>query len=83
MRVELKVSDIDSSLVSRIEYLWSDEELWELKKEGHLRVTFQNGFRYIYEKVPFILVMNIISDKSAGEAFSHFIKHGGYKYYKD
>lgn len=82
MRIETKITDIDSSLIDRMEYLWAGEESWKLKNEGHLRVTFQNGSRYIYENVPFIIVMNIAADESVGEAFNHFIKNGDYKFYK-
>lgn len=83
MKIEAKIIDIDSSLIDRMEYIWVSEEPWKLKNEGHLRVTFQNGFRYIYEDVPFIIVMNIAADRSVGEAFNEFIKNGDYKYYKD
>jgi len=83
MRVELKVSDVDSSLIDRLEFVWQSDESWGLTNKGHLRVTFQNGARYIYEDVPFALLMAMASSDSVGQAFSESIKNGSYKYYKD
>lgn len=83
MRVETRIVDIDSSQISRMDYVWQSDEPWKLKMAGHLRVTFANGQRYIYENVPYIIVMNIAADESPGSAFNHFIKGGDFKYYKD
>lgn len=83
MRIELKILDIDSSHISRMDFLWNSDDPWKLKSEGHLRITFQNGTRYIYENVPFIIVMDIAADESPGKAFDFHIKNGKYKYYKD
>lgn len=83
MKIETKIIDVDSSLINKFEYIWSSEDPWTLNNEGHLRVTFQNGFRYIYENVPFITLMSIAADESIGEAFNRLIKNGNYKYYKD
>ena len=83
MRVELKVLDVDSSLIDRLEFVWHKDESWGLNNVGHLRVTFQNGARYIYEDVSFALLMAIASSDSVGQAFSDSIKNGDYKFYKD
>lgn len=83
MRVELKVSDIDSSLIDRMEFVWHNDESWGLTNTGHLRVTFQNGVRYIYEDVSFALLMAIASSDSIGKTFNEAIKNGDYKFYKD
>jgi hypothetical protein len=84
MRVELDVRDIPSSLIERVEYLWQDDNNWRMKQTGHVRVTFLNGTKYIYEDVPFMIVMNVIgAQDSIGARFSEFIKSGGYKYYKE
>lgn len=82
MRVETRVTDIDSSLIDRLEFVWHKEEDWTLNNQGHLRVTFQNGARYIYEDVPFTLLMAIASSESVGQTFSLSIRNGDYKYYK-
>jgi len=83
MRVETRVTDIDSSYIDRLEFVWHKEEDWTLNNEGHLRVTFQNGARYIYEDVSFTLLMAIASSESVGQAFNDSIKNGKFKYYKD
>tara|TARA_B100002019_G_scaffold73910_1_gene63835 strand:- start:2395 stop:2646 length:252 start_codon:yes stop_codon:yes gene_type:complete len=83
MRVELKILDIDSSLIDRLEFLWDKDESWGLTNTGHIRVTFQNGARYIYENVSFALLMAVASSDSVGQAFNDSIKNGKFKYYKD
>ena len=82
MRIETRVSDIDSSHVDRLEFVWHSDESWGLTNKGHLRVTFQNGARYIYEDVSFALLMAMASSDSIGQAFNESIKNGDYKFYK-
>lgn len=85
MIVELDVTNIDSSLIERFQYMWSnDDTTWKMKEKGYLRVTFLNGQVYIYEDVPFMIVMNIIAAQdSIGGRFKEWIKDGGYKYHKE
>lgn len=84
MKANVVFSGIQSSLINRMEYVWSSEEdPFKMKAEGHLRVTFQNGSRYIYENVPLIIVMNIAASDSTGESFTSLIKGNGYSFYKE
>lgn len=83
MRVETRIVDIDSSHIDRLEFVWHQDDAWTLNNQGHLRVTFQNGKRYIYEDVPFALLMALASSESVGAAFNESIKNGNYKYYED
>ena len=84
MRVKVDISDIQSSLIKSMEYVWySEEESIKMKSEGHLRVHFQNDSIYIYEDVPLVIVLNIAAADSVGENFNFFIKNESYRYYKE
>lgn len=84
MRLQTRITDIDSSHISSMDYVWFDaKERWRLKRKGALRVTFQNGARYVYEDVPYLVMMNIAADESPGQAFNELVKDMGYKYYKE
>jgi len=84
MRLQTRITDIDSSHIESMDYVWFDaEERWKLKRKGALRVTFQNGARYIYEDVPYLVMMNIAADESPGQAFNDLVKAMEYKYYKE
>lgn len=83
MRIETRIIDIDSSHISRLEYVWHSDDDWALNNCGHVRATFQNGIRYIYEEVPFIVLMNVAASESVGQAFNTLIKGGNYSYYKE
>lgn len=81
MKVEVNITDIQSSTIKEMEYLWySEDDNFKLRSEGLLRVTFQNDRVYVYENVPLIIVMNIAASDSAGESFNFFIKSHNYNY---
>jgi hypothetical protein len=80
--VKFEASDLDSSNIDSLEYIYStDKREWRMKQEGSLLVTFSGGQKYIYEDVAFIKVMAVISDESVGGAFNDLIK-SNHKYTK-
>lgn len=82
MIVKFEASDLDSSNIDSLEYIYStDKREWRMKQEGSLLVTFSGGQKYIYEDVAFIKVMAVISDESVGGAFNDLIK-SNHKYTK-
>jgi len=91
MRIHIRTSDVQSSNIDSMEYLWyssdnsalAEEQPFSLKSQGFLRVTFQNRSRYVYENVPFDVWLNIVISDSQGEAFNSSVKSGGFKYYKE
>jgi len=91
MRIHIRTSDVQSSNIDSIEYLWysndnsalADDQILKLKSKGFLRVTFQNRSRYVYEDVPFDVWLNIVTSESQGEAFNSSVKSGGFKYRKE
>jgi hypothetical protein len=83
MVLDFNVTDIDSSLIKRINYTWSEEKKWTVNHAGFLLVKFASGQSYIYEDVPFSVVSQVISSEdSVGRLFTSLIKNGGYRYYK-
>lgn len=82
MIVKFEASDLDSSNIDSLEYIYStDKREWRMKQEGSLLVTFSGGQKYVYEDVPFIKVMAVISDESVGSTFNDLIK-SNHKYTK-
>lgn len=84
MMVKVRVSDIQSSNINAMDFIWRSEEgVWSDDVVGHLRVEFQSGPRYIYENVPHSVMMQIASSESAGSAFNSLILKSNYKFYKE
>jgi hypothetical protein len=75
MIVKFEASDLDSSNIDSLEYVYTtDKREWRMKQEGSLLVTFSGGQRYVYEDVAFMKVMAVIADESVGTAFNDLIK---------
>lgn len=83
MRISLAASNIDSSSIERIEFLVHNTDRYMSRADGHVRVTFQNGSRYVYENVSAQTVIDVLSADSIGFAFNKAIVNGGYRYEKE
>lgn len=78
-----EVWDIEnSSRVTKIEFKETGRASG-IVRVGDLRLTFKNsGARYLYHKVPKLLVLNAVNAPSVGKALNSIISNKSIKYEK-
>lgn len=89
MNLKMRVSEVDSTTISAIE--WAKygvdviEDINNIK--GYLRATFTNGTKYVYKDVPLTTALAIFNPSggnySVGSNFNEHIKSANFEYTKE
>lgn len=89
MNLKMKVSEVDSSTISSIEWArFNIDVIDDINKiTGFLRVTFKNNVRYVYKDVPLVKALAVLNPSgnnySVGSNFNEHIKSANYEYTKE
>lgn len=87
MKINVELSQVESSSVDRLAYYASDSEVanfidYPYNIKGDLLVDFKSGQSYIYKNVPFITLTMVMTSNSIGSALHSGIVSGGYEFEK-
>lgn len=89
MNLRMKVTDIESSSISSLEWVKMGVDVIENINNitGYLRATFTNGTKYIYKDVPLVTALAVLnpsgSSYSIGSNFNEHIRSANYEYTKE